>query len=92
MGRYSLELELAERLGLSTAAVYDRLYDLCLEKRQEHCDCYDGCYWIRMPSKDFPRVFPYLHPSTVSKALRKLRDEGLIRTVRHGRVCWYTIT
>lgn len=91
MGRYSFELELAERLGFSTAAVYDRLFDLCQEQKKKHVNHHDGCYWVQMTYKDFPRIFPYLAASTVDKALRKLRDEGLVRKVHHGHISWYTI-
>lgn len=45
-----------------------------------------------MTPKDFPRIFPYLSASTVAKSLRKLRNEGLVRKVRHGHISWYTIT
>lgn len=92
MRRYSFELELAERLGVSTAAVYDRLYDLRQEQEKKHVNHHDGCYWVQMTPQDFPRIFPYLAASTVDKALRKLRNDGVVRKVRHGRVSWYTIT
>lgn len=90
MGRYSLELELAERLGLPTAAVYDRLCDLCLE--EGHVERYDGRSWVRLGSRDFPRVFPFLSGATVYKAFRKLIDEDLVRKVRRGDGSWYTVT
>lgn len=88
---FAPRLARAKELGVSTAAVYDRLYDLCLEQAKEHADYHDGCHWVRMAYKDFPRIFPYLSAGTVSKALKRLRDEGLVRKVRHGRISWYTI-
>lgn len=36
-----------------------------------------------------PRMFPHLPAATVSKALRKLVDEGLLRMVHYGRLSWY---
>lgn len=92
MDRYSFVLELAERLGFTTAAVYDRLYGLCLKQKSRHARHYDGLYWVRMPSKDFPRVFPYLPAKAVGRALRKLRDEGLVREVHCGHIRWYATT
>lgn len=92
MGRYSFELELADRLGYSTAAVYDRLCDLCRAQRKKRSNHHDGRFWVRMTRKDFPRIFPYLSASTVSKALGKLTAEGLVKKVSHGRTSWYAIT
>lgn len=101
MGRHSLELRLAERLGISTAAVYDRLYDLCQAQEKRHSNRHDGHYWVRLPHKDFHRVFPFLSEGTVSKALRKLRDEGLVIVAHYDKTClhdggnpltnWYSI-
>ena len=102
MDRYSVETRLAREFGVATAAVYDRLYELCREKAERHADLHDGRFWVRIPSKDFPRVFPFLSTDTVSKALRRLRDEDLV-TVGHydrpkghdgtgGLANWYAIT
>ena len=102
MGRYSLEIELVRELGISTAAVYDRLYDLCHEKAERNADCHDGLFWVRIPVKDFHRVFPFLSTPTIAKALRRLREEGLVRVghydgagIRGGRGSssnWYATT
>lgn len=84
--------KLVDRLGFSTAAVYVQLYDLYRKQRRQQHHFHDGCYWVRMPYKDFPRMFPVLPAAIVSKALGKLEDEGLLRMVHYGRLSWYTIT
>jgi hypothetical protein len=84
--------KLVNRLGFSTAAVYVPLYDLYRRQRRQQHHFHDGCYWVRMPYKDFPRMFPDLPAAIVSKALGKLEDEGLLRMVHYGRLSWYTIT
>lgn len=99
---YSLEGRLVRELGLSAAVVYERLYDLCREQERKASDYHDGYFWIRMPHSVFRRVFPYLSDSTVSNALRKLRDEGLIIVghydetgIHRKRGCsanWYALT
>lgn len=98
---YLLGNRLVRELGLSTAAVYDQLYDLCREKERKNADYHDGCFWVRIPYRDFPRVFPYLSDGTVAKAFRKLRDKGLvivghydetgIHGERGGHVNWYAL-
>lgn len=84
--------KLVDMLGFSTAAVYASLYDLYRKQRRQQRHFHDGCYWVRMPYKDFPRMFPELPEAIVSKALGKLEDEGLIRMVHHNHLSWYTIT
>lgn len=98
---YLLESRMVREVGLSTAAVYDRLYDLCREQERKTADYHDGCFWVRIPHRDFPRVFPFLSKNTVGKALRKLRDKGLVivghydETGIHGKggspVNWYAL-
>lgn len=84
--------KLVDRLGFSTAAVYVQLYDLYRKQRRQQGHYHDGRYWVRMPYGDFPRMFPDLPADTVSKALGKLEDEGLLRMVHYRHLSWYTIT
>lgn len=84
--------ELAKRLGSSTAAVYIQLYDLYRRRRRLQGHFHDGRYWVRMPYKDFPRMFPDLSSAIVSEALGRLEDEGLLRMVHYGRLSWYAIS
>lgn len=84
--------ELVDRLGFSTAAVYVPLYELYRKQRRRQGHYHAGCYWVRMPYADFPRMFPDLPAAIVSKALGKLEDEGLLRMVHYGRLSWYAIT
>ena len=104
MVRYPLapRLAKAKELGVSTAAVYERLYDLCQERAERAVDYHDGRFWVRMPHKDFPRIFPYLSGGTVSESLRKLRKTGLVMVGHYdgvggrrrgdGHVNWYAVT
>lgn len=84
--------ELVDSLGFSTAAVYVQLYDLYRKQRRRQKHFHAGCYWVRMPYKDFPRMFPELPAAIVSKSLGKLEDEGLLRMVHSGRLSWYMVT
>lgn len=84
--------ELVKRFGFSTAAVYVQLYDLYRKQRRRQHHFHAGRYWVRMPYKDFPRMFPELPADTVSEALGKLEDEDLLRMVHYGRLSWYTIS
>lgn len=102
MGRHALESDLAREFGVATAAVYDRLYELCREKAERNADSHDGLFWARIPSKDFPRAFPFPSSNTVVRSLGKLRDEGLAIVGHYGKEAshgtgsplanWYALT
>lgn len=65
--------ELVDGLGFSAVAVYVPLYDHYRKQRRWQRHFHDGCYWVRMPYEDFPRMFPDLPAVIVSKALGKPR-------------------
>lgn len=82
--------ETVDRLGYSKAIVYVRLYGLYRRERRRQRHFHAGRYWIRMPYDDFPRMFPELPATLVSKAIEKLEDEGLLETVHYGPLGWYS--
>lgn len=85
--------KLIKRLGsATTAVVYSRLYDLYRKQRRQQGHFHDGRYWVRMPYKDFPRMFPGLSADIVSEALGDLEDEGLLSMVHYGPLSWYAAT
>ena len=84
--------KLVKRFGFPTAAVYVQLYDLYRKQRRRQRHFHAGCYWVRMPYEDFPRMFPDLSAAIVSEALGKLEDEGLLSMVHSGRLSWYVIS
>lgn len=82
---------LVDRLGFSTAAVYVPLYDHYRKQKRQQGHFHAGRYWVRMPYKDFPKMFPELPKVIVSKALEKLEDEGLLIMVHYGNLSWYAM-
>lgn len=90
--RHDKTLQLQSLLWVKGTTVYVPLYDLYRKQRRLQGHYHDGRYWVRMPYKDFPRMFPELPAAIVSKALGRLEDEGLLRMVHYGRRSWYAIT
>lgn len=93
MIKHSSEAKLVKKLGLHTTVVYEVLHDLCKEKASLNDDYHDGLFWVRCPRKFLRRTFPYMDITTVDRAIRKLRNEGLI-VIGHydennGTVNWY---
>lgn len=96
MIKHSFEVRLVKKLGICTAVVYEVLHDLCEEKARCGSDCHDGLFWVRCPRRFLRRTFPYMDITTVDRALRKLRNEGLI-VIGHydennSTVNWYATT
>lgn len=96
MLRHSFEVELVNKVGVYATVVYDRLRDLCAEKARRNADYHDGLFWIRMPYKDFGKVFPYMAKGAAAKAIKKLKAEGLVVVGHYDEhnsiVNWYATT
>lgn len=84
--------ELVERLGSPTAAVHVQPYDPHRRQRKRQGHYHDDRYRVRMPCKDFPRMFPHASADIVSKAIGQLEDEGLLRTVHYDDLSSYAIS
>lgn len=91
MKELSPMLKLVDRLGYSAATVYVPLYHYYRRQKRRQNHFHAGRYWVRMPYKDFPRMFPELPEVVVSYALGKLEDEGLLNMVHYGDLSWYTL-
>lgn len=60
--------------------------------------CYDGGskfnkakYTTYFGAEDFHRIFPYMSPDAVVKALGDLKNEGLVKEIHRGHVSLYTL-
>lgn len=96
MIKHSFEVRLVKKLGLHTTVVYEVLHDLRKEKARLNADYHDGLFWVRCTRKFLRRTFPCMDITTVDRALRKLRDEGLV-VIGHydednSTVNWYSVT
>lgn len=96
MIKHSFEVELVRKWGVHTTVVYEVLHGLCEEKARLNADCHDGLFWVRCPGRFLRRTFPYMSMTTVYRALRRLRDEGLVAVGHYddndGTVNWYATT
>lgn len=96
MGKISFDEGLAEEVGLNAAIIHERLYDLCAEKARNNVDCHDGSFWVRIPQKKLPELFPYMPPTAVLRAMKKLTDGGYVLVGHydedHNGTNWYAAT
>lgn len=96
MGKQSFDEGLAEEIGLNAAIIHERLYDLCVEKSRNNVDYHDGAFWVRIPQKELPGLCPYMAPTAVLRAMKKLTDGGYVLVghydENHGSTNWYAAT
>lgn len=96
MRKHSFEVWMAQELGVRAALVYECLHSLCSEKAMRNADYHDGLFWVRISYKDFNKIFPYMSEDTICRALRKLKNEGLIVVAHYdennGTTNWYATT
>lgn len=96
MRKLSFDVEMAKELGLAPAIVHDCLHTLCAEKARLNADYHDGFFWVRIPQKAFPQIFPYASIDTIARAISKLVDEGLVIVDHYdennGTTNWYATT
>lgn len=96
MRKHSFDVELAEEMGVPTALVYNCLLDLCQEQSKRNANYHNGLFWVRMPMRDLLRIFPYMGKDTITRAIKKLKAEGLVMVahydVTNGGANWYATT
>lgn len=95
MAKHSFDPNLAKALGIRPAVVYEFLCVYCNEKARRNADYHDGSFWVRVTYKEFLRIFPYMSEDTLSRSLKKLIAEGLVRVGHYdeynGIANWYTV-
>lgn len=96
MGKLSFDEGLAEEIGLNAAIIHERLYGLCAEKARNNFDYHDGSFWVRIPQKELPGLFPFMPPTAVLRAMKKLTDGGYVLVGHydedHNVTNWYAAT
>lgn len=96
MRKLSFDVEMAKELGLAPAIVYDCLFRFCNEQARHNADYHDGLFWVRIPQRVFPQIFPYASVDTIARAIGKLVDEGLVMVGHYdennGTTNWYATT
>jgi DNA-binding PadR family transcriptional regulator len=94
---HSFDVEIAAEYGINAAILLQNL-DFWIAKNKANKENYiDGRYWTYNSIKAYKELFPYMSERQISKALKKLADEGLIVTGNYNNsaynhTTWYAIT
>jgi hypothetical protein len=96
MSTHSFDTEEAKKYGTDAAVLLSNirfwLQHNKANKKHEH----DGFYWTFNSSEAFAELFPYMNRRSISRHLKKLNDDGVIKIANYNkagfdRTQWYTI-
>lgn len=94
---HCFDIELATKYGLLEAILLNNLWYWIEKNKANEVNFYDGTYWTYNSTKAFKELFPYASERQIQTALKKLKDEGIIRTGNYNqsaydRTLWYAFT
>ena len=96
MATHSFNTEIAKKVGVIGAVIYDHLAFWCEQNRQSGTNEKDGYFWTYHSVKELQEVFDYLSIWQIRKSLDKLVEEGLVKVGNYNRLGldrtkWYTV-
>lgn len=91
------DIRIAQRFGVNCAVILQNIWHWVQKNEANGTNFYDGTYWTYNSTKAFTKQFPYLSQKQIETALKKLRDEDIIKTgnynvVKYDRTLWYAVT
>ena len=94
---HSFNVEIATKYGMMEAILLEHLNFWISKNKANKANFYDGNYWTYNSTKALAELFPYVSSNTISRALRHLKEEGLIlfgnyNKISYDRTTWYAIT
>lgn len=97
MSRHSFDPEIAGRVGLNAAVIYQNILWWAEKNAANGKHQYDGFWWTYNSVSAFSDLFPYLTAKQIRTALDKLVQEGLLVTARFNKSAydqtkWYAPT
>ena len=95
--QHHFDIDIAAEYGINAAIILENLHFWIVKNEANEANFHDGKCWTYNSVKAFETLFPYMSSSTISRALKKLEDEGLIITGNYNksaydRTKWYALT
>ncbi len=90
-------VNIANSYGLNCAVLLQNLWHWVCENEKKGINFHDGYYWTYNTANEFINIMPYLKKSQIDRAMKILRNEGIIitgnyNTKKYDRTLWYTVT
>lgn len=91
------DVRIAKLYGVHCAVILQNIWHWVRKNEANETNFYDGTYWTYNSTRAFQELFPYLSKKQIETSLKKLRDEGILKTgnynaVKYDRTLWYAIT
>ena len=89
--------DVAKKYGLEEAILLENLYFWVKKNKANNQNYHDGYYWTYNSVKAFNELFDYITPSKISRVLKNLETNGLVKTGcyntnKYDHTKWYTVT
>ena len=96
MAIHSFNTEVAKRVGVIAAVIYNHFAFWCEQNRQNGLNEKDGLFWTYHSVKELQDTFDYLSVGQIRRGLNKLIEEGLIKVGNYNRLGldrtkWYAV-
>lgn len=97
MSRHSFDPEIAAKVGLNAAVIYQNIVWWAEKNAANGKHYHDGLWWTYNSVSAFAELFPYLTGKQIRTALTKLEDDGLLvsgcfNKSAYDRTKWYAPT
>ena len=94
---HSFDSKIAQKYGILEAVLIQNIYYWIEKNRANNKNFFDGSYWTYNTTKAFSELFPYATERQIKSALKKLREEGILKTGNYNentydRTLWYALT
>lgn len=90
-------VDVAVKYGVAAAIIFQNIAFWVKHNETNETNIHEGKAWTYNSAAAFAKQFPYLTEGGIRSALKKLKDDGIIRTGnfngdRMDRTTWYTLT
>ena len=94
---HSFDIDLAKIYGVNEAILLNNITFWVMKNKANKQNYFEGRYWTFNTVKAYSELFPYFSVSTIKRALKHLKDEGVIMSGnfnndQHNRTNFYTLT
>lgn len=94
---HSFNVEVAKEVGILAATIFNNIGFWVDHNRATGRNLIEGRHWTYNSVRAFAEQFPYATDAQIARALRKLRDAGLLDTGQYcedkrDRSLWYTLS
>lgn len=94
---HNFDTDIAVKFGVLEAILLNHIYYWIEKNRANESNFYDGTYWTYNSTRAFNELFPYVSERQIKKALKHLREEGILLTGNYNkstydRTLWYALS